>query len=248
MLCGMAISQQTSPSLAPDALVSPHFTPITVEEPRNFPPAAALQARPLPSIAQPPPSVESRASSPHRIQPPVNFRLASAEEPIGSAATGRSLRLAPRSEATKRGASGLTKPVSIAPGNAIGTVAGSLGVVLGLFLVIAWCTRRLASPGASVLPKEVVELLGRAPLATRQQLQLVRIGNKLLLVALSPVGVETLTEITEPAEVEHLMALCRHGNAASSSAAFRQAMAQLASEPVERGFVGASRPSVRGAR
>ena len=53
-------------------------------------------------------------------------------------------------------------------------------------------------PARSLLPKEAVELLGRAPLAGRQQMQLVRVGNKLLLVALSPAGAETLTEITEP--------------------------------------------------
>jgi flagellar biogenesis protein FliO len=125
---------------------------------------------------------------------------------------------------------------------------GSLGVVLGLFVVIAWFARRFTPAGASPLPKEAVELLGRAPLAGRQQLQLLRVGNKLLLVALSPVGIETLTEITEAAEVEHLVALCRRGRPGTSQAAFQQVLSQLASEPDEGQLTSASRPLTRGAR
>jgi len=241
-------AQQTAPQAAPDSLVSPHFSPISIDEPRTFPPAAAVEARPLSSAFQSPPAAENRAQPLHRIQPPVNFRLASAEEALAPRAAKPSLRLAPRSETSRPAATGVTKPAPASPGTALGTVAGSLGVVLGLFLVVVWCSRRFTPAGATLLPKDVVELLGRAPLATRQQMQLVRIGNKLLLVALSPVGVETLTEITDPTEVEHLIALCRRGQTGSSSAAFRQALTQLASEPAERGFVGASRTSSRGAR
>jgi flagellar biogenesis protein FliO len=232
---------------APGSLVSPHLSPITVEEPRTFPPAAAVEARLLSPAFHASPPAESSVPSPHRIQPPVNFRLATAEEAVAQPVARPPLRLAPRSEASRPAASELTKPSITSPGNALGTVAGSLGVVLGLFLVVAWCSRRLAPAGAALLPKDVVELLGRAPLATRQQMQLVRIGNKLLLVAISPVGVQTLTEVTEPTEVEHLVALCRRGQPGTSSAAFRQALTQLASEPAERGFVGASRPTSRGA-
>jgi flagellar biogenesis protein FliO len=128
------------------------------------------------------------------------------------------------------------------------TVAGSLGAVLALFLVIAWCTRRFSPASARALPTEAVELLGRSPLSARQQMQLVRVGNKLLLVALSATDVQTLTEISEPTEVEHLTGLCRRGQAGSASAVFRQTLAQLGSEPATAGFVGTPRPGTRGAR
>ena len=49
--------------------------------------------------------------------------------------------------------------------SAAGTVVGSLAIVLGVFLIIAWSTRRLNPGAASRLPKEAVEVLGRAPLA-----------------------------------------------------------------------------------
>jgi flagellar biogenesis protein FliO len=130
----------------------------------------------------------------------------------------------------------------------VGTVAGSLGVVLGLFVLIAWVARRWSPTGTALLPKEAVEWLGRPPLVARQQMHLVRVGNKLLLVAISAGGIEKLTEVTEPAEVEHLLALCRRGQPGSSSAAFREVLSQLAAEPASGGFVGAARPQARGGR
>lgn len=98
------------------------------------------------------------------------------------------------------------------------------------------------------MPKEAVESLGRASLTARQQIQLIRVGNKLLLVALSPTGVEPLTEITDATEVEHLLALCRRGQKGSSTEIFRQTLVQLADEPAPRGFVGISTTNSRGGR
>ena len=108
------------------------------------------------------------------------------------------------------------------------TVASSLAVVLGLFLVVAWAMRR-AVPGASVvLPSEVMEVLGRATLAGREQVHLLRCGSKLLLVSVSQTGVEPLTEITDPDEVSRLAGLCRQSQPGSTTAAFRQVFQQLA--------------------
>jgi flagellar biogenesis protein FliO len=169
----------------------------------------------------------------------------SGDEPISNSRAKPPMRLAPRSEAGRQHGQ---KPSAPTPSGALTTVGGSLALVLGLFLVIAWCARRITPGGAAILPKEAVELLGRASLAARQQAHLVRIGNKLLLVAISPAGAETLTEITEPTEVEHLTALCRRGKPTSSTLAFRQALTELANEPAPAGFVGVSRPETRGAR
>jgi flagellar protein FliO/FliZ len=109
-------------------------------------------------------------------------------------------------------------------------VIGSLAIVLGLFVVLVWCSKRFAPAGAAPLPKEVLELLGRAPLSGRQSMQLVRIGNKLLLVAVSSTGAETLAEITDPLEVEHLAGLCRRGKGESATASFRNVLNQLSGE------------------
>jgi flagellar biogenesis protein FliO len=135
--------------------------------------------------------------------------------PVPLSSTGRG-GLNPRTPAG-RPAGGLPAAVS---------VAGSLALVLGLFLLVAWAMRRAAPRGSALLPSDVFEVLGRAPLAGRQQAHLLRCGRKLLLVSITPAGAETLTEVTEPAEVERLAGLCRQ--AQSPGAAFRQIFQQWA--------------------
>ncbi|HEX5103352.1 MAG TPA: flagellar biosynthetic protein FliO [Pirellulaceae bacterium] len=187
-----------------------------------------LEARPIPT--------ESPPRSP--------VRLATAEEAVPIAERGAPLRLMPRSESSSRG---IDRPAAPTVNGAIGTVAGSLAIVIGLFLVLAWCSRKFAPAGSTQLPKEALELLGRSSLGPRQQVQLVRIGNKLLLVAITAAGAETLTEITDAEEVERLAALCRRGQAASATSSFTQVMTQLAREPAAGGFAGQSRRATRGA-
>jgi flagellar protein FliO/FliZ len=115
------------------------------------------------------------------------------------------------------------------------SVAGSLGIVIGIFLLGVWVFRRAAPQGLTRLPHEVFEILGRAPLAGRQQVHLLRCGKKLLLVSVTPGGAETLTEITDPMEVDRLAGFCRQTHPQSSSAAFRQLFEQLASKRSHRG-------------
>ncbi len=101
---------------------------------------------------------------------------------------------------------------------AVLSVVGSLAAVLGLFFLVAWIARRgLPSSATSRLPTEVVEVLGRAPLAGRQQMQLLRLGNKLILVCISASGVSTLGEVNDPVEVQRLAGMCRPGKAAGSN-------------------------------
>ena len=111
-------------------------------------------------------------------------------------------------------------------------------MVLGAFAILMWITRRSLPRGLQRLPPEVVQSLGRAPLDTRQHLQLLRFGNRLLLVCVSPAGSETLTEITDVDEVNRLAALCQVSQPNSISGSFRQILSQLGKEPVPRGFLG----------
>ncbi len=121
------------------------------------------------------------------------------------------------------------------PFSALITVGGSLAIVLGLFFIVAWAMRKTAPRGSLVLPKEVFEILGRAPLGARQQVQLLRCGNKLLLVSITPGGAETLTEVTDPLEVDRIAGICQQAHPKSATTAFRQVFQQLApksGEPV----------------
>jgi flagellar protein FliO/FliZ len=165
-------------------------------------------------------------------QEPVDDRQAAKVDPAGSG-----LALAPPSKQKSQGAN---RPAPPSGSRAISTVLGSLGVVLGLFFLVAWLTRRVRPKGSQALPKEAVEVLGRAPLAGRQQMHLVRVGGKLLLVSVTPTGAETLTEITDPAEVERLSGLCQMSQPGSITDTFRQVLSQFEKEPAPGGFVGES--------
>jgi len=107
------------------------------------------------------------------------------------------------------------------------TVGGSLSVVLGIFFIFAWALRRGAPQASTLLPGEVLEVLGRAPLGGRQQVSLVRCGKKLLLISTTPTGAETLTEITDPEEVDRLAGMCLRNNPDSATVAFRNVLQQF---------------------
>ena len=157
-------------------------------------------------------------------------RQASYQEPAPAAAPPRVLpaqqrspvRLSPPSRA------GSTSPIVPNKGlPSVATAIGGLAVVLGIFFLVAWGMRRAAPAGSGVLPGEVFELLGRAPLGGRQQAHLLRCGTKLVLVSMTPAGAETITEITDPAEVDRLAGLCRQAQPNSATAVFRQVLDQV---------------------
>lgn len=125
-----------------------------------------------------------------------------------------------------------------APTRAIYTVASALAIVIGLLLVCVWLLRRGTRNMNAELPGDVVGVLGRVPLAARHFAQLLRVGNKLVLVSLTPSGATTLTEITDPAEVDRLAGLCQQSDPHSTTKAFEQVFRQLSREPAAPGFFG----------
>jgi flagellar biogenesis protein FliO len=120
------------------------------------------------------------------------------------------------------------------------TVGGSLAFVLALFFTLALLTRRGLPRGLAKLPGEVIEVLGKAPFTKGQELQLVRIGTKLLLLCVTPHGCETLTEINDPMEVDRLSSVCRRHHPQGVSAAFDQLLVNVGREPAQ-GFAGQPR-------
>lgn len=120
-------------------------------------------------------------------------------------------------------------PAAASSWSSFGTMLGSLAIVLGLFVVTIKLLRR-GMPGAKQrLGSNVVEVLGQAPLAPRQTLQVIRFGNKILLVAMSPDGCDTLTEITDPLEVDRVAGMCQQSQANSSTKTFGEMFRQVTS-------------------
>ena len=70
------------------------------------------------------------------------------------------------------------------------------------------CIRDSNLGGSKALPTEVVEVMGRTPFGPQQNLQLVRLGNKLLLLLNGPDGTHPIGEVSDPSEVEYLASLC----------------------------------------
>lgn len=210
-------------------------------EPLPLPRAMQVVAQPLPGTAAERASQLPSTGTSARPLPTFPFRQVGATESAAAGAPAASPRkLAPRDAKASRPREGSKAPT---PSAAVGTVVSSLAIVLGLFAGLVWFTKRFAPTGTGTLPKEAVELLGRAPLAGRQSMQLVRVGNRLLLVALSATGAQTLTEITDAVEVERLSALCQRRRPDSASASFSRVLGQLSSEPASE----SPRARVRGA-
>ena len=115
-----------------------------------------------------------------------------------------------------------------APRSSLTNLAISLGLVLAIFFGLVWILRRV-NPAATKaeIPGEVVQILGRAPLNGRQSMQLVRLGDKILLLAISPTGTEPLGEITDRDEVDAITEICRSKNKNKIAETFRETLTRV---------------------
>ena len=209
-------NESAPPEAAEDKPSQPEAEP-------HAPKEAPLAAAPLPGVAlplttdYPPASDESRHLAPRSKQ-------------ATQSATGESQSL---SDGIKS-----RLPASFSKLDSLTTAGAGLAIVVGLFFVCMWLLRR--SSGAKhggVLPNEAFAVLGRAPLTPQSFAQLLRVGNKLVLVAISADGIQPLTEVIDPIEVDRLTGVCASGRGHGPAAEFQQVLAQLAREPA-RGFLG----------
>jgi flagellar protein FliO/FliZ len=172
------------------------------------------------------PSGSAAAKLPFQL---VVARQAEAEADTPAATAEKPLPLAPpRRTAASSSPRERRTPT---PANALSTVISSLAVVLGLFALVAWFTRRARPRSKVALPGEVVETLGRAPLNARQEMHLVRVGNKLLLLSVTATDAETLTEITDPDEIDRLTHLCRQHQTNGIANSFHELFSHLSNRP-----------------
>jgi flagellar biogenesis protein FliO len=203
----------------------------------HTPKEAPLAATPLPGVALPlttdySPASDTPASDESR-------HLAPRSKPAAQlAGEGQSLSDGIKSRL----------PASFSKLDSLTTAGAGLAIVVGLFFVCMWLLRR--SSGAKhggVLPNEAFAVLGRAPLTPQSFAQLLRVGNKLVLVAISADGIQPLTEVIDPIEVDRLTGVCASGRGHGPAAEFQQVLAQLAREPA-RGFLGAEAANGGGRR
>lgn len=128
---------------------------------------------------------------------------------------------------------------SMTGGADIKKIGGSLAIVLGGYLGLVWLLRKINPAGNQSIPTEVLEVVGNAPLDSRQNLQLVRLGSKLLLMIHGPDGTQPIGEVTDPAEVDHLVALC-NGKSRTANSAVSQAVNRHQSNAANSGSLNLS--------
>lgn len=107
----------------------------------------------------------------------------------------------------------------------------SLGIVIGGYLSLMFLLRMWNPQAAGALPREVVEVLGTSPLNSKQSLQLVRLGSKLLLLIHGPEGTQSIGEISNPNEVEYLAQICSQRRGRKGPTGFRKFSEGSSREP-----------------
>jgi flagellar biogenesis protein FliO len=113
-------------------------------------------------------------------------------------------------------------------------IAGALGLTLALAIGVLALLRKLSlgrdALGSARAPSGLVEVLARYPLAPRQNLIVLKLDRRVLLLSHSVGGrgeassVRTLTEIVEPEEVASILLKTRDDEGDTIAARFREAM------------------------
>ena len=122
----------------------------------------------------------------------------------------------------------------------------SLAMVLSFFLLVAWLMKKTQPNSFLKLPSDVVQVMGRTPMAPRQQMYVVRFGSKLLLISHQPGQTQTLGEITDADEVQRLAGRCEANHPGSISNSFRDVLKQVTlgkSDPEPKSALRLSRGS-----
>ena len=116
------------------------------------------------------------------------------------------------------------------------SIGGSFLIVVAAFFLLVILFRKVAPQGNRPLPKEAFECLGRHFLTQKQQLQVLRLGNRIVLVSVLPEGVTTLAEITDPDEVVAFLGHFRRLDTNSATEVFRNTIASMSEEELNRPY------------
>ncbi len=86
---------------------------------------------------------------------------------------------------------------------------GALLVVISIIFIVAKLFKKHHPMASANLPLEVMEVLGKRPLDARQTIHFVRCGSRILILGSSPAGLEMLSEVDDPVEVDLISGMCR---------------------------------------
>lgn len=140
-----------------------------------------------------------------------------------TASTNSSLSLKPRSSASAN--ENTDAPEKRANSfQSVLTMFTSLLVVLALFFGFMIMLKKANGGTTPDLPKDVFQVLGTSRVAGRHSLFLLRLGHKLVLVHAGSGEVQTITEVTDPMEVDRLCGSCEENQPNSLTQSFKQVL------------------------
>ena len=189
---------------------------VSAQETESYVPVSEDYQLPIPiTLAEQPVDADSNVEPSQQSPAPQPIDVA-AEEETASGQPASQLRLPPRpSSAQNTSTAGEPSADAAAfPGGPSGLSStlrtlSSLGIVLGLFFVFMRLVKRSR---VSVEPEDqLFDTLGRVTLLGKRA-HIVRFGSKLLVLAKTQNGLEKLTELSNPQDVERIVTLCRGGS------------------------------------
>jgi flagellar biogenesis protein FliO len=119
------------------------------------------------------------------------------DEPIGTAASANS----PTTQATAQAAVRQAPPKLVEPQRVI----LALAIVLGLIFALRWIGRKYFPSIAGPRGHGAVRVLSRTPITPKQQVLLMHVGRRVLVVADNGAQMSPLSEIRDPDEVAQLI-------------------------------------------
>lgn len=137
-----------------------------------------------------------------QIPPPAPI---AATRPAVTAMEAKPLNVAgrpARESATSRPAAGRSMSTL---GGDLGRMFLALGIVLAIIGAIYWLFRRFYGGAVSSMTTHAVKVLSRTPIAPRQQVMLLKVGRRVVVVGDSNGSLSTLSQIDDADEVAQLL-------------------------------------------
>jgi len=98
--------------------------------------------------------------------------------------------------------------------------AGALALVVAIIFALRYVLKKLGRPLQHATGTgKALDVIARVAVAPHQQLLLVRLGQRLVLVGSGPSGLSTLSEISQADEVSALLSACGRGQAGGAMVA-----------------------------
>lgn len=141
-----------------------------------------------------------------------------------AAEPGRTIKR--RNSAAKPAAGTANKATPASAGSWVRSV-GSLAAVVGVILFLAWGAKSLSRGGplaGRAKRTGVIEIISRTSLSPRQSLCLVRVGQRMVLVGVTPDALRTLDVIHDPNSVAALAGEATAVRSAENERAFRHTL------------------------